>query len=70
MNHSFIEVDNNGIHLLKIVVSLTLEESEYSVTEGELSTRVCAGFSESDIIERSLSAVLRTLPSGSASGIY
>ncbi|CAI8022061.1 Extracellular matrix protein FRAS1, partial [Geodia barretti] len=48
------------------VVSLTLEKSEYRVTEGEISVRVCANFSESDVIDRTVLATLETLPSDSA----
>ena len=51
-----------------LVVSLTLEKSEYRVTEGEISVRVCANFSEADIINRTVLATLETLPSDSAMG--
>ena len=51
-----------------LVVSLTLEKSEYRVTEGEISVRVCANFSETDIIDRTVLATLETLPSDSAMG--
>ena len=51
-----------------LVVSLTLDKSEYRVTEGEISVRVCANFSETDVIDRTVLATLETLPSDSAMG--
>ena len=50
------------------MVSLTLGQSEYNVVEGDVSVEVCAYFSDADVIERSVFALLQTSLTDSTSG--
>ena len=53
-----------SINFFSQVVSLTLEQSQYDVVEGDLSVEVCVGFSGTYIIQRMVHATLETSSSG------
>ena len=68
LNHFLRKLPSFILLFLSLVVSLTLEQSEYHVREGEMLVSVCANFSQTDTIDRTVLATLEMLPSDSASG--